>query len=481
MPKKRKKIQPQKIKRVSHTIKQHSKIVSDFEEIKLIAKRYKNVKNYVFSRYSGIQSFLLLNDYKKEIRDKWVESKFAEQFKLPARYWKLALDEAISNIKSLWSNAKNAIKKAIHHNRHLTEDEKYYMYYLLKVDYLLFFVLTKKEFELPKKLLPLQIRQTYIHHLICRYIRKYKGKVPYSNKETSFMIDAPMYNYLTENGRKFIEITSTKHRKRIKIGLSEGNIYHGNIRIVIKDDRLELHHFVKGKQKQFWKEENMVAIDKGHKTLIAASSGQLYGEKLHDLLNKETERLNAKNQKRNQYWALMEKYKKAGNLEKAERICTHNFGKKKYNKQKQKHEAEVKSYINFCLNQFFTQENPSEVISEDLSFANWNKKFPKHIKRKLSGWIKGFIRKRLKFKCEKWNITFTEVNAAYTSQVCHKCNHFGTRNGDVFTCPTCGTVHADINASQNIKKRKDDEEITLYTSFKKVKEILEQRLTVHVN
>ncbi|MDR7002810.1 zinc ribbon domain-containing protein [Neobacillus niacini] len=219
----------------------------------------------------------------------------------------------------------------------------------------------------------------------------------------------------------------------------------------------------------------MVGIDKGHRTLIATSSGNLYGEKLNHLLNKETERLNEKNKVRSQYWALAKKYEKEGNDQKAQNIWKHNFGKKKYNVQKERHDATVKSYINFSLNQFFQQEKPSEVISEDLSFVNWKDKFPKHVKRKLSRWIKGYVRERIEFKCEAGGITYTVVNAAYTSQTCHRCGSFGKRTGEVFDCETCGHGHADINAGKNIKKRKEDSEINLYTPYNEVKKILEKR------
>ena len=50
------------------------------------------------------------------------------------------------------------------------------------------------------------------------------------------------------------------------------------------------------------------------------------------------------------------------------------------------------------------------------------------------------------------------------------------RSGDVFTCSKCGKSHSDTNASKNILKRKYDKEITLYTNYKKVKEVLENRL-----
>ncbi|KAA9031720.1 zinc ribbon domain-containing protein [Niallia endozanthoxylica] len=466
------------IKRVPRTVKQHSFPINtkDFEEMKLIAKRYKDVKNYVYSRYSGIHSLLILKNHKKLIRDVWVKTTFAEQWKLPARYWKLALDEAISNIHSLWSNTKNAVRKALRKNPNVTEDEKNYMYYLLKADELLHAILVRETFKKPKKISRLEIRETYIHNLLRRYIRKYKGSIPYSHKETVFIIDAPMYKYIVEGNSFFIEMASLKPRKRIKISLTEPNKYGGNIRIIMKDHSIELHHLVKTKQKTIWNEKNEIGIDKGHKNLLAASSGHLYGEKLNELLNNETERLNKKNAVRNQYWALAKKYEAEGQVEKAQNIWKNNFGKKKYHHQKLKHDMTVKSVINFSLNQFFLIERPSMVISEDLSFVSWNDKFPKSVKRKLSRWIKGYVRKRIEFKCNVWHVEYQLVNAAYTSQTCHKCGEFGNRQGDIFKCKNCGNMHADINASHNIKQRKDDKEIKQYTSYKEVKKILEERI-----
>lgn len=145
-----KKLKPKVIKRVPKNVKQHVRSVSDEKELFILAERYKQVKNYVYSRYSGIHSLLFLKDYKKKIRDVWVKNNFADQWKLPARYWKLALDEAISNIKSKWSNIKNHIRKAVRENNHLTDDERSFLYYILKSDELLHAILTYKEYSTPK-------------------------------------------------------------------------------------------------------------------------------------------------------------------------------------------------------------------------------------------------------------------------------------------------------------------------------------------
>ena len=113
---------------------------------------------------------------------------------------------------------------------------------------------------------------------------------------------------------------------------------------------------------------------------------------------------------------------------------------------------------------------------ENLDFVNWDDRYPKSVKRKLSRWIKGYIKDRLEYKFKLSSIEFTYINPAYTSQICSKCGRFGVRNGDLFVCDNCGEIHADINASKNILERKYDKEIKMFTSYKKVKEILESRI-----
>ncbi|MGO5067243.1 MULTISPECIES: transposase, partial [unclassified Clostridium] len=96
----------------------------------------------------------------------------------------------------------------------------------------------------------------------------------------------------------------------------------------------------------------------------------------------------------------------------------------------------------------------------------------------LSRWIKGYIRERLEYKCDFYSIKYTYINPSYTSKVCSLCGSFGKRDGDIFACPKCNKFHADINASKNILNRKYDKDITLYTNYKKVKDILEKRIKI---
>ena len=61
------------MKTVEKTVKQYSLEIENFEEFKIIAERYTTVKNYVTSRYSGINSIHLLKNYKSEIRALHIE------------------------------------------------------------------------------------------------------------------------------------------------------------------------------------------------------------------------------------------------------------------------------------------------------------------------------------------------------------------------------------------------------------------------
>ena len=107
-------------------VKNYSEVLEliQYNEFVEIARRYKSAKNYFYSRYSGINSLNKLNSYKKDIRDVLIKKGTCNMFGLQARQWKMALDEAISNIKSNWSNTKNKIKIAIARNENLSDAER---------------------------------------------------------------------------------------------------------------------------------------------------------------------------------------------------------------------------------------------------------------------------------------------------------------------------------------------------------------------
>lgn len=455
------------------TVKQHSyKLEKDIlKELKFIGNQYKNLKNYVYSRFSGIKSIALLRTHRK-IRDEWVKTKFYEQWKLPARYWKLALAESISNIKANWTNTKKRIRTTARMNENLNDEEIHYINYILKSDDLYQSVLTKKEIYIPKKFKDKDLNFTYLNNLIRRYTRKYKNKISYSKNGNSFMIDSGLYSYEKEG---VIRMSSTVKNSRLSIRLKDKNIYDKNLRVKIVEEIIEIHKPLEIKTKKNTN-TNIIGIDKGYRCLLASSTNNYYGEGLNHLLSKETERLNQKNTNRNRFYALYKKYMKENKHIEALNILENNLGKVKYSRHKNRHSETVKSFINKNINDLIEKEKPKVIVMENLDFVSWNNKYPKSVKRKLSRWIKGYIRSRLEYKCNYNNIKYTYINPAYTSKICSVCNSFGKRSGDEFLCNRCGSINADYNASVNILNRLKDKEINLYTNYKKVKNILQNRL-----
>jgi putative transposase len=76
------------------------------------------------------------------------------------------------------------------------------------------------------------------------------------------------------------------------------------------------------------------------------------------------------------------------------------------------------------------------------------------LRRRLSQWQHGAIRRAVANKAELAGLAIAEVNPAYTSQNCSRCGLRGKRYRHTFTCPSCGhTQHADVNAAVNIRNR----------------------------
>lgn len=172
------------------------------------------------------------------------------------------------------------------------------------------------------------------------------------------------------------------------------------------------------------------------------------------------------------YWNLYRKFLKSEKTSKAGNILANNLGKKKFNKFSERIREKSRSYINHELDLFFDTEKPMEIIKEDLTWENLNGKSKgKDFNRRINRWEKGYLNSQIEWKAQQKGIRITDINPAYTSQICHICDSFGNRNGETFACTHCGNkMDADMNAAHNIMKRKEIERINIYTSTSKVKE-----------
>lgn len=449
------------------TVKQYSLPLSD-EEIEILeitGKAFRNCRNYFFSRFHGIKSITKLENGRK-LRDSLMNKNLENISRMPARYWKIALVQVLGNLKTLLENIKLKIRKASYNNVNLSDADRHYINSILKYENCLSSVLNFK--KLDKHIYEKHnVNFRRLNNLIRRYYRRYRGKVPYSLKTNFLLLDADMYRY--EKG--MIAISTLKKGRRIPIKLKDERIFKGNLTLKW-DTRLIIYGTAKMEIKIDANPKNVVAIDKGRRKLVTSTSGNSYGTGYSGLTRDLIEKQERKMKERQFYWNLYRKFLKSEKTLKAKNVLANNLGKKKLNKLSERIREKSRSYINHELDLFFEAEKPTEIIKEDLTWENLNgKNKGKNFNRIINRWEKGYLDSQIEWKSEQRGIKITNVNPAYTSQICHICDSFGKRDGETFACPHCGNeMDSDVNAAHNIMKRKQIKEINIYTSASKVKE-----------
>ena len=104
--------------------------------------------------------------------------------------------------------------------------------------------------------------------------------------------------------------------------------------------------------------------------------------------------------------------------------------------------------------------------------------FGKKWNRRLSGWMRGYLQERIRYKARKFGIEVNEVNPAYSSRECPRCHCTDKENrqGNSFKCSLCGYHgHADLVAALNILGRLGDKEIRIGMPPSRVKAVLDGR------
>jgi putative transposase len=100
--------------------------------------------------------------------------------------------------------------------------------------------------------------------------------------------------------------------------------------------------------------------------------------------------------------------------------------------------------------------NEADIAIEDLTHIreNTRKRSNKTTRRATNSWSFGQFRFIMEYKCKLREVSLHVVDPAYTSQMCSKCVHIGTRNRKNFHCRSCGHQdHADVNAAFCIARR----------------------------
>ena len=470
---------------MKRTIKIKANCSNNEEEILLIGTIQRNIKNYVWSRYSGISSLLKQSGW--TVRDELIQKDLLSK-KIPKTLSRVAVENSASTIKTNWSLTKKQVKKAITQNENLTKDDKRYLYLCLKHTPTLYNILNYKKVDYQTDYLKdLKVNVHRLNNLLRRYIRRYKAK-PYT-KKANVILTSNLYKFNTNN--RIFMFSGKAKNSRIEISLI-GNIpkLKGTLELVKnqKDNQYYLHIPLDRiiAKKNMTDESEILGLDVGITDLVTLSNGSVYGANSSELfynlsdnlINKNRSRLFAHKRKLEQKIVIEQDQSKKSILEqKLKNLEDNNLGSKKRISKISKYKSRIVSHINCELNKMAKEEDIKEIVREDLNWSS-KKRNKRNVRRKqqnrFSTWTKGVLLERLSVKLAEKGITETIVNPAYTSQVCCKCNHLGIRKGKEFKCSNCNlNIDADFNASINIKKRKFISEINIDTPYKEVKKYYE--------
>lgn len=424
---------------ICKTACQHSKgpiQAEDMEKLQEIAEDYRKVKNYVFDRYGGKGGLpKLYPGY--TIQNEMTASGLRTELSMPSVYFYLAVFEALGSIKSQWSATKSKVLNLIALNEGLTEKEKHYLRFLLKVSNAFEAVLNQKPIRLPEQMqskwneLALQVDTGKLHRYLCRQVRKYHVK-PYSHQASGFSISERAYRYANHG----IYISTKQSRERIFVLLTDNNRYKNQLYIKLYPERssIEIKAALNVSVNSHEDYTNEVGLSMGVFTMLTTNEGHEYGAEFGDYQTEYAQWLRSQ--------AVSYSQNRAD-----------NSGRKKYYAKKRRYLEQMHSYINHELNRFLREEKPRTVYMVKLprpQAGGPNKK----INNGIALWQRGYIRKRLELKCREQSVELIQVLGKDIGKECSGCGLTGKREDGYFICPNCGCrIKEKTNTARNILKR----------------------------
>lgn len=435
---------------ITKTIWQYSEPLPQetMEFLRGIALDYSKVKNYVYGRYSGVKSLNMLTPV-YSILNEMRHCGLREQLNLPAVYYELAIADAVTDIKCSWGIVKNKVGEKITANENLNDDDRMYLRTVLKIGSVYAAVLNHQEYEMPQNASDLDINRNRLNNLLCRLTRRYLT-VPKTENTNWFRISPNGYSY--KDGA--MRIVCRTPRKRISIPLKDDRTFDRQIQVHIRHDFVALAVPVETKIRRHNDYINTIYAYIGSRDMLTLSNGNVYGERLEELVNPETERLARKNRERSKVYTAYEQNTEIGNRQKAENIEANNLGKLKYDNQKEKERRKTTTFINSELNRMLESEKPAKIVITKPVTKNKTKIYVKLVNRKLARNFQSYIRERLDYKCRVHSIELIEMNSKGTGKICSACGAEGKRQGKEFWCESCGLkTTIALNSAKNIQQK----------------------------
>jgi len=248
------------------------------------------------------------------------------------------------------------------------------------------------------------------------------GGITYDSRILSYKTEKSIASIWTTNGRQKIPFVchNLNYLPYIK----------GEADLVYKNNKFYLFQAVEVPGQDIRDVEEFIGVDFGINNIVALSDGQVISSKW----------INEYRLKRGKVRGSIQ----SKGTRSARRLLKRLSGKEKT----------TAKLINHTLSKRIIEKAVTEgkgIAIENLKgIRNALNKFGKKQRGLYNKWSFHQLRQFLEYKAALYGVKLSVVNPAYTSQACHKCHVIGNRKGKVFTCKTCGSMDADVNAAINI-------------------------------
>lgn len=318
------------------------------------------------------------------------------------------------------------------------------------------------------------LEDSYLHRMMRKHFRH---GVSHTNNQ--FIVRADRHVETIVNGFLVITISiAKKYGEPIQlITNSNGkhvNLAGKNLRIIVNGSKIAIH-YASEKQKGRPCGTHETGVDKGYSEAFVDSDGDVYGEEFGKIMTSYSDQVSKTGKARNKLYALEEKHRKAGRIEKADHIKHNNLGRIKLDGRRNRAQQQLRNIAYQSAHKIV--DKSGLVGSEDLTSPISSKKDSgRRYNRRMNAWAKGTLAQALEEVCAQRGAVHVMVNPAYTSQMDSVTGLLeGKRVGDKFYRTNGDVLQADHNAARNVKARLHDTEITRYMPFTQVKKILQSR------
>ncbi|MGW5557791.1 RNA-guided endonuclease TnpB family protein [Micromonospora sp. NPDC003944] len=418
------------------------------------ARRLGRVRSEVWRRYGSVAGAGLTD---RQVRDQWLAEGTHRRFEVLANAWKETVRDAMADITASRESAKAVVRRAV--GRHTADPAA------------------------RRRLLGLLKTNKWSGDAyLARQMRKHwrRGQ---NHTHNQIVVRADKHHtHVDGNGLLWLAVPGLVRRQLVVIPLNTTVAPKGTLRLILRGDRVEVHYQIDAatmKTSQRPCGGATIGVDKGYTEVLTDSDGNHHGARLSRLLTTESDRTKERNRRRAKLRSIANNAARRGDQAKADRISQNNLGTVKRDRQAARHRAQVRTEIFTAVHRVV--DKATVVVAEDLTktFAG-RKPLGRDTNRRLAAWTKGVTAEALASVSERRGSALVHVNAAYTSQVCHRCGCLGRRAGDRLHCTVCGVVwQADVNAAINVLQRHGDPDITLRTPHNLVKQIVQTRADRH--